>query len=433
MSDETDAIFDEVLGEAGDTIEDVVQKDLSGNPKKVEVSDDLNDIWEEAFETDEVKSDEVSAEELEDFADEQDNPENVELEVDDEMSEAGKDHISEEAEADAPPAKTVKLYNGDEAVELPEDAEIEVKIDGEIHKVKLSDFQSDLSGQKAISQRFSALNAERKAIEERKQALDYAESQVHEMMNSGNVLGALDFMFNAVGYNNDLVMTQFFDQIAEPLQKYMAMSPEEQKAWAAQAQAQRSQLELNKLNEQNQLLQAERAQLEAVRRVQSTVGLDDATFAQRYDELRQEMESGQIAKQPVTADLVGNYHILRERQDWVQGALKNVAPQLAEDVYLINDVLRIVSRNFDAKGANVTQQDIDDIINKAYGAPAKKAKAEKVQEALEKKGNPLAKKIGPAKTQQKALREPNNKQNFLEAMANMSDKELAKAMEKWAK
>lgn len=429
------AIFDDVVGveptknAVEGNISDTIENDLDSST--VEVSEDLGDIWNEVFEEAEDTSDVVTDLDVEEL-----------MEATDDISEEAEDldvdivDLEKVVVEDGEPSVegTVKIYdkNGKELA-ISEDAEIEILVDGESVKMSLNEFRSDMSGQKAIAQRFSALDNERKALEERKGAIDAVEQTVHGLMQQGQVWQAMEYIFNATGYSGDQVIGQFLDQISEPLQKYANMTPEEQKVWAANAQAERTRLELDKLNQEKLSLQARTEQENEVRRVQQLVGLDDATFAQRYHELRDDIQNGRLREMEITADLVGHYHVICERQEWAHNALKNVRPDLANDADIIDDVLRVIVRNFDSQGRPVGQEDIESIISQAYGDPALKKKSESVKQALEKKGNPASKKISSAPAQKKALREPTTKSHFLDAMGNMSDKELAKAVEKWAK
>lgn len=328
----------------------------------------------------------------------------------------------------------VKVYDksGKEVI-LPADAEIEIKVDGEIVRAKLSDFRNDLSGQKAISQRFSVLDAERKAVAQRKQALDAAESHVGGLMQQGRVVEAMDFVFDAMGYNTQETMIKFFDQIAQPLQKYMSMTPDQQKQWALQAQAERTKLELEKTKNHAAMLQAQQAQLFEVRRVQSELGLDDAKFAQRYHELQRDIEAGAIPPQQITAELVGNYAVLRDRQEWAQEALAKVRPDLAANPNTIDDILRVVIRQYDQAGADFTQEDMRAIVEHAFGTPSKQPKSKAITSALQKKGNPIMKQVPVSPRGQKTQQQkPKGSTNFIDALSKASPKQLNKMIDKWA-
>src|SRR3990167_4184922 len=79
----------------------------------------------------------------------------------------------------------VMFTHGGVEYKLPLDAEIEVKVDGEIQKVKISDFQSGISGQKAIAQKFSLLDAERKALQKETAVWNDGVTQVQRLAEEG--------------------------------------------------------------------------------------------------------------------------------------------------------------------------------------------------------------------------------------------------------
>ena len=413
--DNIDAMYDDAMSEIDHT------------EGSADVSDDaalnaeVDEFYNELAEKEESNNDElfVDDEELE--------------ELEEEPSEVEEMPLVRPQEVPVGVENGVKIYDRDgKEVILPEDAEIEVKIDGEIHRVKLSDYRNDISGQKAISQRFSVLDAERKAVAERKQAMDAAETHVKGLMANGRVVEAMDFIFESIGMNNQEVVGKFFEQISEPLQKYMQLTPDQKREWALRAQAERTKIELEKTKNQAAQLQAQQAQLIEVRRVQSELGIDDATFAQRYHELQQEMEAGYIQAQPVTAELVGHYALLRERQDWAIEALSKVKPDLAKDYNTVDDILRVVIRKYDQAGVPFTKDDMHKIIESAYGLPSQKPKAEAVKQALQKKGNPAAQKMVQNQVSKQKPKNTQTKKPFLDVLKNASPKQLNKMIDKWA-
>lgn len=282
----------------------------------------------------------------------------------------------------------INFYAGEEVFRVPRDAEIEIKVDGELQKISLKDFQSGISGQKAIAQKFSALDQERKTLESKMANWNQGEQEFRQQMENGKIVEALDGIFERAGMNTEAVMAQFFQQIAQPLEAYMKLTPEKQAIWAEQVKAEKNRLQYEKVRADNERMQAEQQQLQQVRQVQAQYGMDDATFADLYHKLGQEMEAGTLSKQDITAELVGQYSVLLQRETWAGEALRGVDAKLADDPSVVQEVLSALS-SIGSKGQPITQQDVLDLVNKVYGRSAQAAKSQQVNEVLQKKGQTL--------------------------------------------
>ena len=358
--------------------------DDAADPEPAEESAEVDEDLEL---TDAAESAE-SEEDREDDGDEQPSD-------DDESSEEDEE-LEATSESDEEVESAVFIHNDNE-FSIPLDAVVEVKVDGEIQEVPMKEVLNGISGQRALAQRFTALDAEKKDFQTRIDEWNEGEALVRQNFESGNVVEALDVMFTKAGYNSEEVMMKFFDQIAEPLETYMNLPPEQKQAWAAQVQAERNRLKYEQVAQERDTLQAKEEQLKQVRQVQRQYGLDDAAFAELYYKLQSDMEQGIIGKREITAGLVGKYHEVLTREGWVIDTLNSVDPALAKDQDVVADVFSAVAH----LGAReqLTEEKVKDLIHEAYGQPAKVQKAKAVSKVLRKKGSPKAtKKAGKSRT-----------------------------------
>lgn len=279
--------------------------------------------------------------------------------------------------------------SGEETIQVPEDATIEIKVDGELVEVPIAEIKSGISGQKAIAQRFSALDAEKKELERQNAMWAEGRQRVSELAQNGQVVEAIDFLLDQAGMNSEEFTMRFFEQVSGPLEKYMSMTPEEQTLWEEQVRAQRHQLQYEQVKAENERLHAEKQQLAAVQRVQTQFGLDDVQFADLYHQLSNEMAEGRLPSQPITADLVGQYHVLLGRETMIRGALSQVNDAFASDDAIVAGILNKVNA-MSRGGQEVTEQDVLNLVTETYGLEAKVSKAKQVQQSLEKKGNSSA-------------------------------------------
>lgn len=285
----------------------------------------------------------------------------------------------------------ITLFDGEREVHLGADTEIEIIVDGEPQKVKLSDFRNDLSGQQAISRRFSALDQERKALEAKVQGWNEAESRVSELLGKGDVASAFDLILDKAGFNSEEVMLGFFQQISEPLKNYMEL-PEDQKAlWAERVRAEKNRMQYEKLKSENDKLQSEQAQLEQVQKIQAQYGMSDEDFVESYGKLQEEMAQGTLAQREITPELVAQYHVLIQDENMAVDALKSVVPDKADNAKVVANVVEDI-RHLRRKGMEVTPEKVAQMVRDEYAA-----KAKAVNKAVEKKakGTPLQEKPRP--------------------------------------
>ena len=251
----------------------------------------------------------ISAEGVSGEGEESESSEEGNSETDDDAF--GESGEAGDSEGEAPVEEagpSIKAYSGDIVIDIPEDAEIEIKVDGEIMKVKLSDFQKDLSGQKAISKRFNLLDQAKKQVEARESEIDTGFQTIHKLVGEGQAMAAFNFFADKAGLNTQDFMFKFFKEVAEPLETYMKLSPEQQRLWEQQVKAGMMETKYNNLQAKISNQEAEQAALVEVKRVQAEYNIPDQDFPIFYNKTKAALAEGLLPQQPLTADLVGRYY-----------------------------------------------------------------------------------------------------------------------------
>ena len=357
-------------------IDDVSDEDINWVDKLAE-DDDQSEAQETSFD-------------LTTLTEDQDEPSDTESDDQEHDDERDVPH-SGEADEDV---KQITLYDGEQELHLSEDTEIEITVDGEPTKVKLSEFRNDLSGQKAIARRFSALDQERKTLDAKIQDYSAAEQQFAQLMENGDAVGAIDLVLDRAGINTEEVMLAFFQQVSEPLNQYMELSDQEKLLWAEKVRAEKNRLQYEQLQQQNNALQAEQEQHQLIQAAQAKYGLSDADFVDLYGQLKAEKEAGTMKVEQITPDLVGQYGQLLQRETLAGEALRSIDPKLAKDHKAVAEV--VSGLNYMAsQGIDITADEVSNLVNEIYGVPVeeeKKAKAQAVTRALKKKRHPAATK-----------------------------------------
>jgi uncharacterized membrane-anchored protein YhcB (DUF1043 family) len=117
----------------------------------------------------------------------QEADDNDEGEAEGESGEEGEDSTTQETEQDSEEAagtefegKTIRLKNGDESFDIPENATLPVKVKGKKEFVSLNDLKENYSGRKAWGQEIEKTKAERVEIQQERETFDHQRAEVRE-------------------------------------------------------------------------------------------------------------------------------------------------------------------------------------------------------------------------------------------------------------
>jgi len=161
--------------------------DEQGSVDGVSTDSQVNQL-EEKEEVIEAKEEEQATDSEEEDA-ESDKDDSEAAKQSDDGDKAEKLPEKEDGDADV---KTLKAFRDGKAYEIPQDAEIKVKIDGKNVKVPLSELRDNYSGKVAYDEKFSSLNEEVKQYKEEKtqytserQALQDDMVQVRQLAEKG--------------------------------------------------------------------------------------------------------------------------------------------------------------------------------------------------------------------------------------------------------
>jgi len=296
---------------------------------------------------------------------------------------------------------TVAGEDGEETqVEIPKNAMITVKVDGEEQQVSIQDYANGISGQKAIAQKFTALNGERKAFESQVQSFNEASTKAVELMQENKAVEAIQHVAEMMGQNPHLLFTTLFEEITPVLNDYAALSEQERTAWVQDIKNKKAEFQAKSAQDELQRLQTAQEQQAKVQNVQETYGLDEATFTHAYHALEAEMAAGTLQKQAITPELVGEYSKLVTIEGYAANAL--VGTDYEGDQVAINQVLQAVNQ-LARSGEQITEQLVNDMVSQALGRQQQVEKSKVLNKKLTKKGvQPKAKNEATPKQVQRA-------------------------------
>lgn len=370
----------------------------------------------------------------------------VEIEDQDvEESESDEEHLEEESE-DVTESDSIELDEsecttcmfGDQEIVVPNNATFEIKVDGELQEVTFEEIKNGISGQKAIQQRFSIINEDRKQMEQLLSNWNTNKNQFFDFMNEGKAVEALNVVFTEAGYSTDVAFATLFEELLPYYEKYAVMSDQDRMAWTEKMRAERHRLQLDTTRSELQMLQAEKEQLQRMRKVQETTGLDDGTFAELHSALKEEIANGTLSlkESDITPELIVEYGEILKQEAWIGQALSEAKLEGDNLVGAYQDIMATVNARR-RRGVEMTEESVKKLVHDIYGLPAKVDKAKKVTKVLKKKGHRGTPEGRPSKVgDQSARGHGKAPKHWMDAFTNDIDtaktpQERRERMNKW--
>jgi len=296
----------------------------------------------------------------------------VELEAKNVSSDTQKDEVSaesdeKEAEAEAieEEIKLIKAMRGENEHDMPEDAVFIQKVNGEDTEVTLRELLNDYSGRTDYNKKYNEFGKEKQTLKEQQFQLDNRVNTFIEKSKE-STLDGLAYLAETAGADPVEFIKGLKEGLIPDLENYMNMSPAEREAYD-------SKQELDILKKSNDTRATQADQLKAHQELQSRVeaqveelGLTNQEYAAAYDRL--------IGSQTIPADQIGPEAVaqwigLENRVSVVDEALMSIDADLAEDVALIEDLVRT------SLEGGLDEQATIEVINEVYGQPSKEAQS----------------------------------------------------------
>lgn len=269
--------------------------------------------------------------------------------------------------------KMVKALRGENPYEVPEDAIFTQKVNGVDTEISLRDLLNDYSGKTDWNKKYSELGNEKQAFKKSQIEFDTRVNTFVEKAKESKI-DALAYLAETAGADPVAFIKEFKEGLIPDLQEYMNMSEVERQAYDT-----KQELDIikksNETKAKNEASIKEQAELEA--RVHSQIeelGVSQDDYVAAYDRM---VNSGSIPQELHTPESVAQWIAMEGRVDLVNDALMNLDGELAEDVGLIEDLVRTSLQG------GLDDEATLDVIKELYGKPSEEAKSasKKVKQA----------------------------------------------------
>jgi len=248
-----------------------------------------------------------------------------------------EDDATKDAGIDADPVRNLKAFRDGKAYEVPEDAQINVKINGKSEKVALKDLRDNYSGQVAYEEKFNTLSSEKKEFQQNREVYEQEISELTQTMSGirelvvkaqageEHPLAGFNKLLDLMGINSVHYNKQMQEQLFEEYDIFSEMSDAEREAYWLQKE---NKYLVNKQESEHSKSAASKAQQEKSAQIQElreahNVNEDD--FNSAYADLQE------LGTENITAELVIQTAKLSPLMDIGEDIMSKYEDQLTTD------------------------------------------------------------------------------------------------------
>ena len=272
--------------------------------------------------------------------------------------------------------KKLNAKFNDENIEIPEQAVLTVKVDGEEIEVPIADLRNNYSGKTSWERKFNELSEDKKLFNEDKQTIERYVMEFGELSRKGDKIGAMQYLAQLSGADPLAFRRELRDQVLNEYKAMLDMDETQRKAFDLEEEnkflRESKESEVVRSQREQEILQAR----QQVTQYQEALGIDEARWEKASQEL---IEEGYSAEE-VTPDAIGQYVYATQVYESATSALEGVSAELAADNEKVEAIFDIINQNPD-----FTQEDLAEIITETWGEPKKAKSGSKKAAASAKK------------------------------------------------
>lgn len=381
------------MSDVGNTFDTLAQDHLETNDGEVvhnQSSYSFDDVEKLTDSKPEAKSKEEPKEEKEPVKTKDDSQQTLEADedsgIEEKIEENNRESKEEKAKEELPEdIKKLTAKFGDSDLEIPADALIPHKVDGEETQVPLQELLNNYSGKVAWDKRFQELDTERKAYKSEKELVERYVTDFAKLAEGDDKMAAMEYLAQFAGIDPIQFRRQLRQQVLDKYGNYEQMSEVERKALDQEEELayHKRQLESEKANKAEQ---QSRAELESqILSIQKTHDISDDDLMAAYKELEEHVEN----ESEVTPELLDRYIVNKNAWFSAKDIVNEVSPSLLEQDGFVDDVAAMMLENPDLEPADV--REVIENFTKKQKQPQQKA-SEKIreQESAKNRAKPKA-------------------------------------------
>lgn len=252
----------------------------------------------------------------------------------------------------AAPAKLVKAYHGGKEIEIDQDAELDVKIDGKVERMKLADIRNQVSGKVNWDRKNNELHQSKKQFEDQ---VKFVNSQVDNILQLAQTKPeAALFELARLAGKTPQEYAKMLSGSMEGAQRWSDMTEAEQRATLAEAENFGYKAEAERTKKAQESAKAEADRTEKISGLAQEIGLGDDEISGLVSDIQKHAGIQNPAAE----------HIYTA---WVFKSVQESFSELAPETLKQNPALFGETANVLLSNGIRNKADIAHIIKQAYG------------------------------------------------------------------
>lgn len=278
--------------------------------------------------------------------------------------EEAKEEIEEEKQVEETTDQDPEV-KGDEKKYLDHSGDelVQVKINGKMEEVKLSDLKANYSGKVAYDKKFSEFDKERKQFQMERQQLIEPIQKFKQLISEGKAGDALLHILDTTGedaytFNNKLIRA-----LTPIIQERLSMSPEQLEALDARSEVEHLRRKEQSSLERSKYEQSQKELSTRIAKIRETYSISENDFQNAAENLKRRLDAdGKYKKEEFTPELVADFHLASKYSDRAFKAIDSVDKNLGDDPKLANELIHLMFTN-----PEISHDDLVDLIREYAG------------------------------------------------------------------
>lgn len=266
---------------------------------------------------------------------------------DGELTEDGEEGSSEDSQTSE--LGTIKFKAGDKTIEVPRDAELEIKINGKKESRTLDEWRSMVSGEVHVQRETSRLGRVDKELKQARADFDAQTERANhnievltEFVKNGDLFGFTEFYARLKGEDPEPLFQEMLGQTLKSMQDFAKMTPKEREY---HRKLKRYEMQEKYSQKEQQKLEQQYASKQKVEGLQKTLGEHGFTFDQWQETLEdlaqkeaqgEELGYGLDEAQELTENHIIEYMLKKDLSERLENSISEVNKKLLSDEDFVN-------------------------------------------------------------------------------------------------
>lgn len=223
---------------------------------------------------------------------------------------------------------------------------IDVKINGQIEKVKLADLKANYSGKVAYDKKFSELDKERKQLVQDRDTFYKPMAKFKELLSEGKAGDALLHIVDFVGEDSYNFTQKLIAAMTPMVKARLEMTPEQLEAYEAKSELEHFKKKEQSALERSKAEQTQQGLNQRIAKLQETHSISEDDFRTAAMQLKERLTAeGKFKAEEFTPEVVADFHLAKNYSSKTFKAIDSVDKTLASDARLVNELIQLQFEN----------------------------------------------------------------------------------------